>query len=106
MEMLDRVRLRLRALLRREKVEADLDDELWYHLEKDIERNIARGMEPRAARSAALRAFGGVQQIKEASRDSRGIQFAENIWRDLRYGAWMLRTHPGFTLTVVITLAL
>jgi ABC-type antimicrobial peptide transport system permease subunit len=104
--MLKRARLWLRALLRKDKVEVDLDDELWYHLEKDIERNIARGMAVRQARSATLRAFGGIQQVKEASRDARGVQFVEGLWRDIRYGASALRKNPGFTLTVVVTLAL
>jgi len=104
--MLDRLRMRLRALLRKGQAEQELDEELRYHLNKDIERNIARGLSPEEARKAALRGFGGVEQVKEQSRDTRGVAWIEDLWRDLRYGAWMLRKHLGFSLTVVITLGL
>jgi ABC-type antimicrobial peptide transport system permease subunit len=104
--MLDRLSIRLQALCRKARIERDLDDELRYHIEKDIERNLGRGMSQAEARQAAMRAFGGVQQIKEASRDARGVVALENLWRDLRYGAMMLRKRPGLTFTVVMTLAL
>ena len=104
--MLSRLMTALRTLLRRTQAEHELDEELRYHLEQQIEQNIRLGMNPEEARYAALKAFGGVEQAKERSRDARGVRWIEEIWQDLRYGARMLMRQPGFTLIAVITLAL
>jgi len=85
--MLNRLGLWLRALLRKAEMERELDEELRFHLEKEVEQNLARGMGPEAARLAALRRFGGVERVKEESRDVRGVRFLEELWQDLHYGA-------------------
>jgi predicted permease len=104
--MYDRFIMLMRALVRKNRIEQELDEELRYHVDKDIERNIGRGMSPEAARRVALREFGGMEQVKEQSRDARGVRLVEDIVRDVSYGIRVLRRSPGFALAVVMTLAL
>jgi putative ABC transport system permease protein len=103
--MLDRIKVRLRALLRKNQVEQELDEELRFHLDNQIERNAASGMNPHEARAAALQSFGAVELLKEQSRDARGVRLLEELAQDLRYGTRMLVKQPGFSLVLILTLA-
>lgn len=76
------------------------------HLELLTQRKIAEGMEPGAAHTAALREFGGLEQIKEAAREQRVWLSADQFWQDLRFGARMLLRSPGFSALTILCLTL
>ena len=97
---------RLRALFQKQTLESELDEEIRAHLEMQIDDYQRQGMTPEAARYAALRKFGGVDQVKETYRDRRGIPFVETLLRDLGYGFRMLRRSPGVTAVAILSLAL
>jgi predicted permease len=98
-------RLRLRSILRRTRVEHELDEELQFHLEHKIEEGVAQGLSPEEARYAALRAMDGLEQRKEEMRDMRRIHWLTDFLDDARYAIRSLRRTPGLTAFVVITLA-
>jgi predicted permease len=104
--MLNRLKTALLALLYRSQAERELDEELRHHIEQQTEQNIRLGMNSEEARIAARKAFGGVEQAKEWSRDARGVRWIEELWRDLRYGVRILWKNPGFTIVTALTLAL
>jgi len=97
---------RLLGLFQKNKRDAEMSEEMQAHLDLLIERNMAAGMLPHEARNAALREFGGVEQIKEAAREQRVWRWADEFVRDLRFGARMLSRNPGFSLLAILCLTL
>jgi predicted permease len=97
---------RCAALFCSKKLDADLDAELLAHIELATADNQRNGMSPEQARTAALRAFGGVTQIRETYRVQRGLPWLEQIARDVRFALRQLRRSPGFTFTAMLTLAM
>jgi len=98
--------MRARSLFGRSRLEDELSGELRFHLEEQIRENLAAGMPPGEARRAALADIGGLDQVKEACRDSRSVTLAENAWRDLRYALRVLARTPAFTAVAILSLAL
>ena len=98
--------LRLRSILRRKRIELELDDELRFHLDHKIEAGIADGLSPDEARYAALRAMEGLEQRKEEIRDMRRVHWLTDFADDVRYASRSLRRTAGFTAFVAVTLAL
>lgn len=97
---------RLLDLLLRRQREDRLSEELQAHLDLLADEHIARGMSPAEARLAARRSFGGVDQIKEAYRDQRGLPLIDGLVQDLRYSVRMMGRERALTLTAVVTLGI
>jgi putative ABC transport system permease protein len=104
--MFGRLWRRLRALLRRDSLDGELDAELRYHVERQAAEYVAAGMTPAAARRAALRDFGGVTQSQEQCREARGVRPVEDLRQDIVFGLRVLRRNPVFSLVAVVTLGL
>jgi len=97
---------RILSIFRSRKLDADLDEELEAHIDLAIAENMQRGMKAEEARTAALRAFGGVAQIRETYRVQRGLPWLEIAARNVRITIRQLRRSPGFAITAILTLAL
>src|SRR5262245_51027680 len=98
--------LRLRSILRRTRVEAELDEELRYHVERQVEAHVARGLSRAAARSAGRCARGGTGSGTRGSRAARAVTWLEDLVHDLRYGLRMLRRDPRFAAIAIVSLGL
>ncbi len=104
MRWLDAIVLRLRTALRRDRANRDLDAEIAFYLEQEVEKNLARGLSPEEARRRARLAFGSLDAAKDDCRNAWGFQAVENLSRDVRHGLRGLSRAPGFTTMVLLTL--
>src|ERR1700710_2907762 len=91
----------LLALVRKQRLDAEFEQEIAAHLELAEREAAARGLSPEQARRDARNSFGGIEKMKEEHRDRRSIQWIETLLRDFRYGLASLMRAPGFTAVVI-----
>src|SRR5689334_16486972 len=96
----------LRNLFLTRRVERDLDLEVRSHLQLLIDENLRAGMSPQESQRAARMELGGAEQVKQQVREQRLGDSVHSWIADCRFGGRQLYKNPGFTLTVVLTLAL
>src|SRR5438477_4557563 len=106
MRWFDRVVMKFGMLFGRRLAAAQLDEELRFHLDRQIGENRAAGMSAEEARSAALRTFGNPALLRDETRAKWNWQGAEQFVRDVRYGMRTLRRTPGFAIIAVVVMAL
>jgi predicted permease len=106
MRWVERFRMALLTLFRRQNETARLNDELQFHLEQQVAENIANGMSPEEAHSTALRRFGNPTLVRDQARSTWSWTWLERSVRDVRYGARTLTRSPGFSLIAILVMAL
>ena len=103
--VLDRFAHRIRSLVRGAAVDRELERELRFHLESQVEENLDAGMTPEQARASATRLFGPRTRIEEECRDARGVAWLASVAQDLRYARRSLARQPLLVVAAVLSIA-
>jgi predicted permease len=105
-EWLTEAWLRAKALVKRKRLERDLEEELQFHLAMRAEKNRALGIEAKDAQAAARRRFGNAALVKEDCREMWTFTWIETLWQDVRYATRILAKSPGFAAVMIFSLSL
>src|SRR5262245_37392219 len=100
------LKIRFASLFRRESIEREMAEEIRAHVEQETEKLVSTGLPRPEAHRRASAAFGGIEVVKELSRDARGTRWLEEAWQDVRHGVLLLGHQRRFTATLVLTMAL
>jgi hypothetical protein len=104
--MLNDLRYRIHALFRHREVEDELDEELRFHFDREVQKYAGRGISEQEAKRMARLAFGGHEQVKEQCREARGTGIIELTLDDARYAIRQLVGNPTFSIVMILTMAL
>ena len=106
MSWLSDLRERARFLVFRRREDRELQEELQFHLDMEMEQQRLAGLEGREARRRGLIALGGLEQTRAHARDARGTRLLEESMGDIAYAVRTLAATPAFAMTAILTLAL
>ncbi len=106
MSILRKLRFRTKALFKGSALDNEMTEEMEFHVDMLTQEKMKEGLSRTEARRQSLIEFGGLEQKKEIMRTTRGVQTIENIWKDTVFALRNLRKSPGFTVVVILTLAL
>ena len=95
----------VRGITGRRRISAEVDDELRFHIDQEIEAHVSRGVSPVEARRTALRDLGGLTQVTQSVHEVRTI-WLDLLWRDARHAVRSLRRTPAFTSVALAVLTL
>ncbi len=104
--MLTDLLYRFRALFHRNVVEGELDEELRFHFDEQVEKYVTLGLSREEAVRRSRIEFGGLETVKDECREARGVMLVDTALQDVRYALRGFRRTPGFAVTVVATIAL
>ena len=106
MTLWSRLRSWVQTMLRRSRMESEMDAELRFHIEAFAEDLVRGGLSRQEAVRRARIAFGGIERAKEECRNERLVSLVDSLIEDMRFSVRQIRRNSGFTLAVVIALAL
>ena len=106
MRWMHKLPMQCKMLFRRDRAGEQLHDELDFHLDQQITENVAAGMSPAEARSAALRSFGNPATLRDQARDTWSWHWLELLLSDMRYSIRTLFRTPGFSVLAIVVMGL